>query len=72
MLRLFSILLLLPICGLCQVTPESPVTKIDEILDRLTKLENENRMLLQEVRALREQLTAGTATPSIRKATSCS
>jgi hypothetical protein len=50
---LFSrvLLFLLPVCALAQTTGE-----FKEILDRLTKLEEQNRALASEVLALREQL----------------
>ena len=52
------VFVLLPACALAQTSSE-----VKEILDRLTRLEQENRALANEVRALREQLTAPRATP---------
>jgi hypothetical protein len=49
---------LLPVCGLAQTSSE-----VKEILDRLSRLEEENRTLVNEVRALREQLVASHTLP---------
>ncbi len=45
--------LFVPVCAMAQTSAE-----FKEILDRLTRLEEENRTLANEVHALREQLTA--------------
>jgi hypothetical protein len=52
--------LLVPVCALAQTSAE-----VKEILDRLSRLEEENRALASEVHALREQLTAGQPAPAI-------
>jgi hypothetical protein len=52
-------LLLVPACALAQTSAE-----VKEILDRLTRLEEENRALANEVHALREQLTAAQPNPA--------
>ena len=55
--------LALPVCAFAQTSAE-----VKEILDRLTRLEDENRRLANEVHALREQLTASHAAPAAENA----
>lgn len=50
--------LFVPVCALAQTSAD-----VKEILDRLTRLEEENRTLASEVHALREQLTASSPAP---------
>jgi hypothetical protein len=57
-LVLVILFLLMPVCGLAQTSSE-----VKEILDRLSKLEEENRTLVNEVHALREQLVASHTLP---------
>jgi hypothetical protein len=55
-----SILLLLPVCALAQTSDQ-----FREILDRLSRLEEENRALTSEIRALREAVASShPATPA--------
>jgi len=57
------LLLLAPVCALAQTSVE-----VKEILDRLSRLEEENRVLANEVHALREQLTSAPAPPEVQAA----
>jgi regulator of replication initiation timing len=56
--------LALPVCAIAQTSAE-----VKEILDRLTRLEEENRSLANEVHALREQITASHNAPASEPAT---
>src|SRR5258708_1306985 len=42
---------------------QAPPADLDRILARLDRLESENQKLLEEVRALRNELTAGATVP---------